>query len=286
MKTLQTLIAEFQDKLLNRSQPLVMGILNTTPDSFSDGGSHTKLDIAVAAAQRMMDEGADIIDIGGESTRPGAPEVSVEDELNRVIPLVKKCKELGIPVSVDTMKTQVMAACLDVGVVMLNDVNGFRAEGAMELFEYLPEVELQPYVCIMHMQGVPRTMQHKPEYKNLFEDINQFFKERVELLEGTALEASRIVLDPGFGFGKTDEHNWSMLREFNRFNELGYPVLSGLSRKSMFGRLLNKEPMDRIPASLAGALISAQNGARIIRVHDVAATVDVLKVLDAVKTAP
>lgn len=261
----------------HRTRPLIMGVLNFTPDSFSDGGRFKSLDEALTAAQAMLEQGADIIDIGGESTRPGAEEVSVDEELQRVMPLIQACVKAQIPVSVDTQKTQVMRESLLAGVAMINDVNGFRAPGALDL---LAEIVEKPLLCVMHMQGTPQKMQDHPHYDDIFQEIQLFFQERILALSQCNVSSERIILDPGFGFGKTDDHNWSLLANLASLRALGLPVLVGLSRKSMLGRLLNRNSSDRLAASLAGALLAVQQGARIIRVHDVPETYDVLRVFE------
>lgn len=259
-----------------------MGVLNLTPDSFSDGGRFTSLDHALDSAHQMLQQGADIIDIGGESTRPGALDVPVDQELDRIMSLVYACQKAGIPVSVDTQKTEVMREVMKADVVMLNDVNGFRAAGALQLLSVLPE---KPFLCVMHMQGSPDKMQRNPHYNDVLEDIMLFLRGRISALQQCDIPTTRIIVDPGFGFGKTDDHNWSLLSGLSAFSQLGSPILAGLSRKSMFGRLLDRESDCRLSGSLAGALLAAQQGARILRVHDVAQTYDVLRVLERCQSA-
>ena len=265
-------------RILRLDSPVVMGILNVTPDSFSDGGSYCQLDSAVKQAKTLLNQGAKIIDIGGESTRPGAPDVSLEDELDRVIPLVKALRaSSNCIISIDTSKSEVMRQAIIAGADIINDVRALQEPGAIEVLAQYPEVA----ICLMHMQGQPRTMQSNPHYDDLFADINEFFAERLAVCEQAGIQSERIILDPGFGFGKTLAHNYQILNKFDVFNQFKLPVLAGLSRKSMIGNLLNRDTNERLAGSLAGALIAAQNGAKIIRVHDVQETVDVLSVWQA-----
>ena len=267
-------------RTLHLDTPVVMGILNVTPDSFSDGGNYCQLDSAVKQAHTLLEQGAKIIDIGGESTRPGAPDVSLEDELDRVIPLVKALrKKSDCIISIDTSKSEVMRQAILAGADIINDVRALQEPGAIEVLSAYPDVA----ICLMHMQGQPRTMQSNPQYEDLFADINDFFSERIEACEQAGIQQQRIILDPGFGFGKTLAHNYEILNRFDEFNQFNLPVLAGLSRKSMIGNLLNKSTNERLAGSLAGALIAAQNGAKIIRVHDVSETLDVLTVWQACK---
>jgi len=265
-----------------REVPLIMGILNVTPDSFSDGGRFDRLDAAVAHARRMVAEGADLIDIGGESTRPGAAPVSADQELERVVPVIEALTaELDVPVSIDTMKPDVMRGAVAAGASMINDVNGLLAVGAIETV-----VELGVPACAMHMQGEPRTMQKNPEYRDVTEDLLGFFRERIATARAAGLPSEHLVLDPGFGFGKTLEHNLQLLAELSRFCTLGQPLLIGISRKSMLGKITGQDNADdRVAASVAAALLAAERGGNILRVHDVAETVDAVKVLAAVKAA-
>ncbi len=265
-------------RTLHLDSPVVMGILNVTPDSFSDGGSYCQLDSAVNQANTLLEQGALIIDIGGESTRPGAPDVSLEDELARVIPLVKALREHSdCVISIDTSKSEVMRQAIEAGADIINDVRALQEHGAIEVLAQYPDVA----VCLMHMQGQPRTMQMAPQYDDLFADINSFFAARIEACEQAGIQRERIILDPGFGFGKSLAHNYQILDKFDDFNQFKLPVLAGLSRKSMIGNLLNRDTSERLAGSLAGALIAAQNGAKIIRVHDVLETVDALTVWQA-----
>jgi len=268
-------------QLLLSSQPLVMGILNTTPDSFSDGGQFDVADNALNHAQQMIAEGADIIDIGGESTRPGAAPVSVEDELQRVIPVIESIRQQSdIAISIDTSKAEVMLAAIKAGADMVNDVNALRAEHAIATC-----AQLGVPVCLMHMQGKPRVMQKKPQYKNVVEDIKQFLQQRVDNCVQAGIKKEQIILDPGFGFGKTLEHNLSLLKHLAEFSVTGLPLLIGISRKSMLGTITNAEVNDRLAGSIAAAVLSYGKGAKIFRVHDVKQTVDALKVCQAVSIA-
>ncbi len=266
-------------KTLDLTQPRLMGVLNRTPDSFSDGGRFTALDAALQHAERMQREGADLIDVGGESTRPGAQAVSEQDELDRVIPLIERLvRDLGATVSVDTSKPAVMRAAVAAGAALINDVYALRQPGALEA-----AARSGAALCLMHMQGEPRTMQQSPHYADVVAEVGSFLKERAAAAEAAGVPRGRILLDPGFGFGKSLQHNLTLLRELPTFTELGYPVLVGLSRKSMLGTLLGGRPAEeRVQASVAAALLAAQKGARVLRVHDVAATADALKVLSAV----
>ena len=261
----------------------VMGIVNVTPDSFSDGGRHASTEAAIAHGLKLVEEGADLLDIGGESTRPGADEVPLEEELRRVVPLVEAlAREVSIPISVDTSKPDVMRAAVAAGAGMLNDVYGLRRDGALDA-----AAELGVPVVLMHMLGEPRTMQASPEYDDVVGEVHRFLAERIFACEMAGIDKKRIVVDPGFGFGKTTAHNLQLLVQLRRFTELGVPVLAGLSRKKTVGELTGREvPRDRVHGSVAAHLIAAQNGAAIVRVHDVAATVDALKVWNAVAAVP
>lgn len=261
--------------------PLIMGVLNITPDSFSDGGRFLAHDDAVAQAQRLVAEGADIIDIGGESTRPGAEPVSLENELARVIPVIEALRsKIDVPISIDTSKPEVMRAAAAAGASMLNDVNGFRADGAVEV-----AVELGLPVCVMHMKGEPRSMQLNPEYTDVVAEVGDFLVERCERLEVAGMPRENIVIDPGFGFGKTLAHNLQLLNRLPELAARGYPVLVGMSRKSMIGALLDTPVDDRLHGSVALATVAAMKGAAIVRVHDVKPTRDALRIASAVEAA-
>ena len=257
-----------------------MGILNLTPDSFSDGGLFINKDKALRHVQKMIDDGAHIIDIGGESTRPGASEVSIEEECNRVIPLIKSIrKKYDIPISIDTSKTEVMQQAIEAGASMINDVNALQADGAVEL-----AAKLNVPVCIMHMQGQPRTMQHTPEYKDVVQEVKEFLQQRIDVCLKAGIKKENIIIDPGFGFGKTLEHNLALFKHIPEFEKLGIPLLVGVSRKSMIGTILNNAAADkRLHGSIALATLAAWMGANILRVHDVKETADALKCCQAVK---
>ncbi|ABL99162.1 dihydropteroate synthase [Shewanella amazonensis] len=268
-----------REKTLDLSRPVVMGILNVTPDSFSDGGQFAAFERACEHADQLVTEGAAIIDIGGESTRPGAAEVSLDEEISRVIPLVEYVsKTHDVWVSVDTSKAGVMSEAAKAGAHLINDVRALMEPGALEAAAVSGLA-----VCLMHMQGQPRTMQQNPEYDNLIEDVCTFFEHRIAACVDAGIPRAQIILDPGFGFGKTVSHNYELLARFAEFERFGLPLLAGLSRKSMLGNLLGRDATSRLAGSLAGALLSAQQGANIIRVHDVAETIDVLKVLEATR---
>lgn len=261
-------------------RPLVMGILNVTPDSFSDGGRYQGLEFAVERAEQMIKDGVDIIDIGGESTRPGSPSVPVDEELRRIMPAIYALRELGYPLSIDTCKPEVMREAIIAGADMINDINGFRAPGAIEAVK-----DSDCGLCVMHMQGTPQDMQAQPEYVDVVADVIAFLRERIDALLAAGVARERITIDPGFGFGKSVEHNYALLRGINRMeSELGLPVLAGLSRKSMIGAVTGRSVEQRLAGSLAGALAAVAQGARIVRVHDVAETVDALKVWQAATT--
>ncbi len=256
----------------------IMGVLNITPDSFSDGGECFNVNDAITNAKQMIAQGVDIIDVGGESTRPGAKAVSETDEISRVIPVIKAlADEIDIPISIDTSKPQVMKLAVEAGASIVNDVNALQADGAIEMV-----ASLQVDVCLMHMQGSPRTMQKNPEYTNVVDDIQQFFQQRIDACIKAGILRDKIILDPGFGFGKTLEHNLEILRRFDEFKCFGLRLLAGLSRKSMIGALLNdRDVKGRVVGSVTGAIIAVQNGANIVRVHDVLETNDALSILQA-----
>lgn len=262
---------------LSLSRPVVMGIVNATPDSFADGGRYLLHEAAIAHAHQLIADGADIIDIGGESTRPGALTISLQQELDRVLPIIEGLPGIAVPISIDTLKPEVMAAAIAAGCSMVNDINALQDAAAMRLV-----AQNNVAVCLMHKQGEPQTMQQQPRYKNVVAEVSEFLRLRVEACEAAGIEADRMVIDPGFGFGKTVTHNFSMLAHLAEFAEIGVPVLAGLSRKSMLGEVTGQAVAERLPASVAAALIAVQRGAAIVRVHDVRATVDALKVWNAV----
>ncbi len=259
------------------SRPLVMGIVNVTPDSFSDGGLHLQRDAALAHAHQLIAEGADILDIGGESTRPGARPVSIQEELDRVLPIIEGLRGAAVPISIDSRKPEVMQAAIAAGAQMVNDIDALQDAAAMNAV-----AASNVAVCMMHKQGSPQTMQAQPHYQNVVAEVSAFLRDRIAAAEAAGIQRKRIVIDPGFGFGKTLAHNLALLRELKKLTELGVPVLAGLSRKSMLGALTGQDVGQRLPASVAAALIAVQHGANIVRVHDVRATVDALKVWNAV----
>jgi dihydropteroate synthase len=262
---------------LSLERPLVMGVVNVTPDSFSDGGLHASTEQAVAHARRLAGEGADILDIGGESTRPGAAAVGLEEERRRVLPVLQALAGCGVPLSVDTRKPELMAEAIAAGAAMVNDVTALRAPAALVAVARSPVA-----VCLMHMQGEPGTMQENPAYRDVVHEVREYLVQRVAAAERAGIARDRIVVDPGFGFGKTVEHNLVLLRSLAEFRSLGAALMAGLSRKAMLGKLTGREPRERVHASVAAALLAVQNGAQIVRVHDVAATRDALAVLRAV----
>ena len=268
-----------------RQRPLVMGILNATPDSFSDGGRFRAPSDAIAQAERMIANGADMIDIGGESTRPGAEPVSLQEELDRVLPVIEALKDCGLALSIDTYKAETMRQALNAGVDCVNDIWALRQEGAIDAVVESDKgnPNKQCGIVLMHMQRDPQTMQFDPEYHDIITEVKEFLQERATLLENQGIANNRIAIDPGFGFGKSLEHNLKMLADFDQFSQLGYPVLAGISRKSMLGKLTGRDTNDRVAPSIAAAILAADRGARIIRVHDVQETVDSLKLWEAVQ---
>lgn len=258
------------------SRPLVMGIVNTTPDSFSDGGHHITTADAVAHARQLIDDGADILDIGGESTRPGAATVSEQEELDRVLYVIEGLRGISVPISIDTYKPGVMRAALAAGASMVNDINALQESGALAVV-----AGSDAAVCLMHKQGAPQTMQEQPAYQNVTDEVSNFLRERVAAAEIAGIARERIVIDPGFGFGKTLAHNLDLLRGLTAFGTLGVPVMAGLSRKSMLGAITGREVGDRMAGSVVAALLAVQRGASIVRVHDVRETADALKIWNA-----
>jgi dihydropteroate synthase len=265
---------------LTLDRPRVVGILNVTPDSFSDGGQFASVDAAVAHGLRLAEEGADMLDVGGESTRPGAADVAVEDELARVIPVIEQLvARTTLPIAIDTSKPEVMRAAVAAGAGMINDVYALRREGAMDA-----AAQLRVPICLMHMQGEPRSMQDEPHYEDVVGEVHRFLMDRLFSCEMAGIDRRNVMVDPGFGFGKTLEHNLALLRKLERFADLGSGVYAGLSRKAMIGTLTGRqEPAERAAGSVAAALIAVQRGARMVRVHDVAPTVDALEVWHAVQ---
>lgn len=263
------------NKSLDLSTPVVMGILNVTPDSFSDGGKFNAPAAALAQAEKMIKAGVSIIDIGGESTRPGAPEVLVEEELQRVIPAIKAIREkYDVWISIDTSKAQVMEQAIAAGVDLINDVRALQEPGALAV-----AAKAQVPICLMHMQGQPRSMQHSPSYQDVLKEVSEFLEERVAACQEVGIAKELLILDPGFGFGKTIEHNYHLLAHLEVFQQLGLPILAGMSRKSMVFKLLDKKPAECMVASVTCATIAAMKGAQIIRVHDVEETVEAMRVI-------
>ena len=256
-----------------------MGIVNVTPDSFSDGGKFAATNLAIEHALKLAEEGAAILDIGGESTRPNATPVSLQQELDRVIPVIEALvKQVNIPISIDTYKPQVMQAAIAAGASMVNDVRALQEDGALEVV-----AKSNVGVCLMHMQGTPQTMQQNPHYDDVVNDVKTFLAERLQASIYAGMSANRILLDPGFGFGKTREHNITLLQNLESFADLGQPLLIGLSRKSVLGQMTGNDVDARLYASIAASVLAAQKGAKILRVHDVKATVEALKVVAALQ---
>jgi len=275
MLSMNFLCGQYQ---LNLTRPHVMGIVNVTPDSFSDGGLYTSTVKAVEHAMQLVAQGADILDIGGESTRPGATPISLEHELERVIPVIEQLsKTAGVPISIDTYKPEVMRAAILAGVDIVNDIRALQEPSALEIV-----AQSQVGVCLMHMQGNPQTMQIDPQYTDVVAEVASFLQDRLNVAIQAGIAAERIVLDPGFGFGKRTVHNLALLQELKRLAALGCPLLVGLSRKSVLGKLVGGDVDERLHAGLAASVISMMKGANIVRVHDVKATVDALKVVTAV----
>lgn len=264
---------------LDLARPRVMGIVNVTPDSFSDGGDHASTAAAIEHGMRLVGEGAEILDIGGESTRPGAAVVPLDEELRRVIPVIEGlASRAGVPLSVDTYKPAVMRAAIVAGADIINDIWALQQPGALEAV-----ADSRVGVCLMHMQGTPQTMQAEPRYDDVVREVSDFLKERASACQQAGIRQDRIMLDPGFGFGKRSVHNIALLRELPALCALGYPVLAGLSRKSVLGQLTGNDVDARLHASIAAAVIAAMKGARILRVHDVKATADALKIAAAIQ---
>lgn len=256
------------------TRPLVMGILNVTPDSFSDGGQFAALDAALSHAEQMLDAGVDIIDIGGESSRPGAPAVPIETELARIMPVLYALRDCGKPLSIDTCKPEVMRQALAAGADMINDIRGFQGEGALAVVK-----DSDCGLCVMHMQNLPRTMQAAPHYTDVVAEVIQFFRQRVDTLVTGGIDRARLSIDPGFGFGKTLAHNLALIQNLQHITDaIGLPLLAGVSRKNMIGEITGQPQGRRMAGSIAAALACVVNGARLVRVHDVAETVDALAV--------
>lgn len=263
---------------LDLTRPRVMGIVNVTPDSFSDGGKYSSVDLAVEHALQLITEGADILDIGGESTRPGAIPVDLDEELRRVIPVIEALSKVTtVPISIDTYKPDVMRAAIEAGADIVNDICALRKDRALEII-----ANSNAGVCLMHMQGIPQTMQINPQYTDVVSEVKHFLADRVNACLAHGIANERIMLDPGFGFGKTTAHNVALIQHLDSFVALGFPLLVGLSRKSVLGRIAGGDEQQRLHAGLAASVISVMKGAKIVRVHDVKATVDALKVVAAV----
>ncbi|CNK62291.1 dihydropteroate synthase [Yersinia frederiksenii] len=270
-----------RDRVLDLTHPQVMGILNVTPDSFSDGGHHNNLDKALQHAQLMLSEGATLIDIGGESTRPGAAEVSEQEELDRVVPVVEAlAKRFDVWLSVDTSKAAVITESARAGAHLINDIRSLQEPGALDA-----AVKAGLPVCLMHMQGQPQSMQQSPHYDDLMADVNQFFEHHIERCVAAGIAKSKLLLDPGFGFGKNLAHNYQLLARLAELHHFGLPLLVGMSRKSMVGQLLNVPPKQRVIGSVACAVIAAMQGAQIVRVHDVKDTVEAMRIVEATLSA-
>ena len=272
------MILDCAGKALDLSHPQVMGILNVTPDSFSDGGQFLAQDSALAQAKQMVADGAAIIDVGGESTRPGAAVVSIEEEISRVVPVIEAIhSEIDIPISIDTTKPDVMRAAVQAGAGLINDVQALQVEGALQT-----AAELAVPVCLMHAQGTPQTMQNAPQYDEVVAEVMAFLLERVNVCEQAGISRNKLILDPGFGFGKKSNHNLRLMKHLSQLVKQGFPVLVGVSRKSMIGKLLNVSTEERLAASLSLAAISVWQGAKIIRSHDVRETVQAIMMCDHV----
>lgn len=267
------------NKSLDLSRPHVMAILNVTPDSFSDGGKYNSIELALAQVDKMIKAGVSIVDVGGESTRPGAPDVSLEEELRRVVPVIKAIREkYDVWISVDTSKAEVMRQAIDAGADLINDIRSLQEPGALEV-----AAEANLPICLMHMKGQPGTMQVDPHYDDLMGDVSAFLEERIAACEAAGIDKSQLILDPGFGFGKTIEHNYHMLAHLEKFHEFGLPILAGMSRKSMIFKLLDKPAAECTNASVVCATIAAMKGAQIIRVHDFEETIEAMKVVEMTK---
>ncbi|MFH4530412.1 dihydropteroate synthase [Vibrio diabolicus] len=267
------------NKSLDLSRPHVMAILNVTPDSFSDGGKYNSIELALAQVDKMIKAGVSIVDVGGESTRPGAPDVSLEEELRRVVPVIKAIREkYDVWISVDTSKAEVMRQAIEAGADLINDIRSLQEPGALEV-----AAKAKLPICLMHMKGQPRTMQVAPHYDDLMSDVSAFLEERIAACEAAGIDKSQLILDPGFGFGKTIEHNYHMLAHLEKFHEFGLPILAGMSRKSMIFKLLDKPAAECTNASVVCATIAAMKGAQIIRVHDFEETIEAMKVVEMTK---
>ena len=274
----------FRDREVIFDSPKIMGILNVTPDSFSDGGMFTSVNKALEQAQKMVKQGATFIDVGGESTRPGAQEISVDEELGRVVPVIEAIsKNLDVIISVDTSKPEVMQSSVLAGASLINDVRALQLPNALETAAKLALEQNIPS-CIMHMQGTPLTMQSAPSYLSIVDELIEFFGTQIDRLTSAGFEYSQLILDPGFGFGKTLEHNYQMLKHFTNFTQFDMPVLAGMSRKSMIGNVVHKDVNNRLFGDIAALTIAALAGASIVRVHDVEQTMDAIKIVDKINS--
>lgn len=256
-----------------------MGIINVTPDSFSDGGLYLSTQQAIAHAKRLIEEGADILDIGGESTRPGSQQINIDEELKRVIPVLEALADTQIPLSIDTSKPEVMKHAIAAGAFMINDVNALRSPGALEALAHSSHVR----VCLMHMQGTPQTMQANPQYRDIVQEVKGFLQQRIQAATSAGISQDRLIIDPGFGFGKTLQHNFTLLNRMDQLLDLGVPLLAGLSRKSMLGAITGNSVDHRVHESIAAALLAVIKGAKIVRVHDVKETREALAIHNAMR---
>ncbi|WP_234495241.1 dihydropteroate synthase [Vibrio maritimus] len=274
------MILQANNKTLSLDTPQVMGIVNVTPDSFSDGGKFNSVDAALEQVDAMVASGVTIVDVGGESTRPGAPDVELQEELKRVIPVIKAIRERhDVWISVDTSKAEVMRQAVEAGADIINDVRALQEPGALDV-----AAKAGVPICLMHMQGQPRTMQMNPTYEDLLKDVAEFLQERISACEAAGISRDRLILDPGFGFGKTLEHNYHLLAHLDKFHQFELPILAGMSRKSMIFKLLDKAPADCLAGSLACATLAAAKGAQIIRVHDAVETVEAMKIVQMMQS--
>lgn len=268
-----------QHHVLALNRPLIMGIVNITPDSFSDGGRYLSTQKAIQHARNLIEEGADIVDIGGESTRPGSLPVSIDEELDRVIPVLEALRDTQIPVSIDTSKPEVMKEAIKAGAFMINDVNALRNPGALEVIAQNHHI----LACLMHMQGIPQNMQQQPKYIHVVDEVKDFLQQRINAAIAAGISKDRLIIDPGFGFGKTLQHNLTLLNQLNQLEIQGIPILVGISRKSMLGAITGNSVDNRLHESIASALLAVIKGAKIVRVHDVKATKDALAVHTALQ---
>ena len=274
------MILQANQKTLSLDTPQVMGIVNVTPDSFSDGGKFNSVDAALEQVEAMIASGVTIVDIGGESTRPGAPDVELQEGLERVIPVIRAIRErFDVWISVDTSKAEVMRQAVEAGADIINDVRALQEPGALEV-----AAQAGVPICLMHMQGQPRTMQSNPSYDDLLRDVSEFLAQRIDACEAVGIKKTQLILDPGFGFGKTLEHNYHLLAHLEKFHQFGLPLLAGMSRKSMIFKLLDKAPADCLAGSLACATLAAAKGAQIIRVHDAKETVEAMKIVQMMQS--